>query len=225
MVHEAPLLIYDQRLQRCLWDGVSLHAPLPLPGEESVAQGKLKTREAESAQSTPRPEGRMKPRTALIEPLDRAQPPSDVPQRNLKWRSKKWLLFGQWCILSFCFCSTCAGMWLPWHACEGQRTRLGVSLCLPPCLIEGLTFAIAHARIAVPRASGILLSLPPHLCAVGKQRLQMHMLSHPYLKSQGSRTQVPFSYSKYFTHWAISIAQASEPCGGLLGSQTKENTI
>lgn len=54
-------------------------------------------------------------------------------------------------------------------------------------------FATAYARLAVPRAPGILLSLPPHLSAVGKQRLQMHTLSHPYLRGRGEQNPGPHS--------------------------------
>lgn len=39
------------------------------------------------------------------------------------------------------------GTWLPWHPCSGPRTISGVSPCLPPCLWQGLLFAMVSTRL------------------------------------------------------------------------------
>lgn len=93
------------------------------------------------------------------------------------------------------------------YVCEGQRTTLGASNHLLPCLRQGLLFTTAYPRLAHQWASGSSVAIS-HLTVgtLGWQRSAITFIIHGFWRP---RPESPLTWSmpsESFAHWAISSA-------------------
>lgn len=124
----------------------------------------------------------------------------------------------------FCHFVRCHGtaMACMWRA----EDKIGCQ-SLPPTLF-GRESYVCHRICQASCPSGLwdsTVSTSPSLCCRQTKITNAHSITSVFEGPRGAEPRSPFSYSKCFTHRAISVALANESCGGLLGTQTNKNII